>query len=68
MNFKEWFNEVENYHTRSDRFLEIVCDNDVKLFNMMTRWLEAAWEAGLLSSGIFDDVASGTTRSHVIEE
>ena len=43
--FEDWFDEIENYGTRSERFLEIL-PNDILLSDNMIQWLRAAFECG----------------------
>ena len=44
-NFEDWFNERENFSTRSDRFLE-EWDNGISV-ERMKEWLKAAYDMGL---------------------
>lgn len=50
-NFEAWFNELENYNFRSDRFFQhldlfssSVCTDQRNQF--LTDWMRAAFEAG----------------------
>ena len=45
MTYNEWMNEIENYATRYDRFLE-EWDNGISV-ERMQEWLEAAYDMGL---------------------
>jgi hypothetical protein len=45
MTFNEWLNEIENYGTRHERFLE-EWDNGMDDKRMM-QWLKAAYQMGL---------------------
>jgi len=45
MTYNEWMNEIENYSTRYDRFLE-EWDNGMSV-ERMEEWLEAAYNMGL---------------------
>ena len=42
--FDEWFLEPEQFSLRSERFLEVL--DHGAIYNDMTRWLRAAFEAG----------------------
>lgn len=47
-NFESWFNELENYNFRSDRFfqhLELIT-SDAERIKFLTNWMRAAFEAG----------------------
>lgn len=45
--FTDWFDEVENFGLRSDRFFNhLYCVNLDKRERYMREWLEAAWEEG----------------------
>jgi hypothetical protein len=47
-NFEDWFNEIENYSWRSERFfqhLELL-KNEPKRTEFITNWMRAAFEAG----------------------
>lgn len=39
-NFEDWFNEIENYGLRSERFYEEFPNIDPR----MIEWLKASWE------------------------
>lgn len=43
--FEDWFDEIENYGTRSERFLSTL-PNDIMLSDSMILWLRAAFECG----------------------
>ena len=43
--FEDWFDEIENYGTRSERFLSVLPD-DIRLSDNMILWLRAAFECG----------------------
>lgn len=43
--FEDWFDEIENYGTRSERFLSIL-PNDIMMSDSMILWLRAAFECG----------------------
>lgn len=43
--FEDWFDEVENYGTRSERFLSVLPD-DIMLSDSMILWLRAAFDCG----------------------
>jgi hypothetical protein len=45
MTYNEWMNEIENYSTRYDRFLE-EWDNCMSI-ERMEEWLKAAYDMGL---------------------
>lgn len=48
-NFEAWFNELENYNFRSDRFfqhLDLVQDNPQQRNEFLENWMRAAFEAG----------------------
>ena len=45
MTYNEWMNEIENYATRYDRFLE-EWDNDMSV-ERIQEWLKAAYDMGL---------------------
>jgi hypothetical protein len=42
--FEDWFNELESFSLRSERFF-VVLEQDVS-YNEMVRWLRAAFDAG----------------------
>ena len=43
--FEDWFDEIENYGTRSERFLSTL-PNDIVLSDSMIQWLRAAFDCG----------------------
>ena len=46
--FDDWFNEIENYSFRSERFfqhLELLT-NEVERTEFITNWMRAAFESG----------------------
>ena len=43
--FEDWFDEIENYGTRSERFLSTL-PNDIMLSDSMIQWLRAAFDCG----------------------
>ena len=43
--FENWFDEIENYGTRSERFLSTL-PNDIMLSDSMIQWLRAAFDCG----------------------
>jgi hypothetical protein len=45
--FNEWFNQLEGFHIKSERFYESLTafSNEALAINMV-KWLEAAFEAG----------------------
>jgi hypothetical protein len=48
-NFEDWFNEIENYSFRSDRFfqhLDLIQDDPQHRNEFLTNWLRAAFESG----------------------
>jgi hypothetical protein len=45
MTYNEWMNEIENYSTRYDRFLE-EWDNGMSV-ERMQEWLKASYDMGL---------------------
>jgi hypothetical protein len=47
--FEDWFDELEAYGLRSERFWWYVCNKDQALHSKMRQWLEAAFEAGQTS-------------------
>ena len=46
--FEAWFNEIENYSFRSDRFFEHLdlLTNKLERNEFITNWMRAAFEAG----------------------
>ena len=47
--FEDWFNELENYNFRSDRFfqhLDVIQDNPRQRNEFLENWMRAAFEAG----------------------
>jgi hypothetical protein len=47
--FESWFNELENYSFRSDRFfqhLDLIQHDPQHRNEFLTNWLRAAWESG----------------------
>lgn len=43
--FDAWFNEIESFGTRAERFLS-ECNYDIAMYNRMIPWLKAAYEVG----------------------
>ena len=51
VNFDDWFNELENYSLRSERFyaqLDAIKEQELRQRFVM-RWMEVAWEQGYRS-------------------
>lgn len=49
--FDDWFYEVENYSTRSERFfVDVKCPDPFKKQKILIEWLETAWELGKKSN------------------
>lgn len=47
--FEDWFNELENYNFRSDRFfqhLDVIQDSPRQRNEFLENWMRAAFEAG----------------------
>ena len=45
--FQEWFNEIESYGLRSERFYDDIENNKgMQLRKVMVSWLEAAYKSG----------------------
>ncbi len=44
--FEQWFEEIENYAMRGERFLDHLPPNDPALSDAMILWLRAAFECG----------------------
>ena len=47
--FEHWFDEIENYGFRSERFfqhLEAIIDDEPRRTEFITNWMRAAFEAG----------------------
>jgi hypothetical protein len=57
MTFDDWFDEVENFGTRSIRFYDDVNSPDPKYNDMLLSWLKAAYQVGYehALSRIIDD-------------
>ena len=48
-NFDAWFDEIEGYGFRSERFfqhLEAIIDDEPRRSEFITNWMRAAFEAG----------------------
>lgn len=48
-NFEAWFNEIENYNFRSDRFfqhLDLIQNSERERNEFLENWMRAAFEAG----------------------
>lgn len=48
-NFEAWFNELENYNFRSDRFfqhLDLIQNSEHQRNEFLENWMRAAFEAG----------------------
>lgn len=47
MKFEDWFDEIENFSLRSERFFEDLNDYDPGINpEIVIKWLRAAYEAG----------------------
>ena len=47
--FEDWFQEIENYSFRSDRFfqhLDLIQEDPHLRNQFLENWLRAAWESG----------------------
>ena len=44
--FEDWFNEIENYGTREERFLDEFGQHEGRA--RMIEWLRAAWDCALM--------------------
>lgn len=50
-NFDDWFNELEGYSFRSERFFcETKCPDPFKQKEILTEWLKTAWQLGYESA------------------
>jgi len=56
--FEEWFNQVENFGLKSERFYDdilmcMTCGEDSRYaFDYMVKWMKAAFEAGKNSKDV----------------
>ncbi len=49
--FDDWFYEIENYSTRSERFFgEAQCPDPFRKTQIMIEWLKTAWDLGKQSN------------------
>lgn len=47
--FQKWFHELESFSLRSERFyldIEVLTNKAHQLYPVMSKWMEAAFEAG----------------------
>lgn len=45
--FEDWFNELEGYSFRSERFFgDVKCPDPFKQREILTEWLKTAWKLG----------------------
>ena len=52
--FDSWFDEIENYSFRSERFfqhLALIADNEQQRTAFIENWMRAAFECGRLEKG-----------------
>ena len=49
--FDDWFNELEGFSFRSERFIiDAKCPDPFKKREILTEWLKTAWELGYESA------------------